>query len=281
MIVLKLWGFGQEAWCRHARELKIYLTHPNDLRRAFQHNREHPFFHDLRNGNCDFLFPMIRRRLSTHFPNLLGVSCCGNNTGLLSLCARLADYLPALLRPAVELFGRLSLSPCVVAKSQQAIEKVTKGYLLWHSQSFDPTKGHAPFTYLLQDQPPNQRKPLKLLTEALNHVNKRIVKEILWLESLAPKPPAVPEAERGNLQPLNIILVNTEYPFWSSAKNRLLSPAEGITLRGDGIRAFKAARTYFVALAKSDPRDYSRPIQDFLDSYPLSTEVTEWPSIGE
>ncbi len=119
------------------------------------------------------------------------------------------------------------------------------------------------------------------MTEALNHANKRIVKEILWLESLAPKPPAVPGAERGNLQPLYIILVNTEYPFWSSAKNRLVSPAEGITLLGHGARAFKAARTYFVALAKSDPKEYSRPIQYFLDSFQLSTEVTEWPSIGE
>jgi hypothetical protein len=75
--------------------------------------------------------------------------------------------------------------------------------------------------------------------------------------------------------------MNTEYPFWSKTKNRLVSPAEGITLLGHGVRAFKAARTYFVALAKSDPQDYSRPIQDFLDSYPLSTGVTEWPSIGE
>ncbi len=197
----------------------------------------------------------------------------------------LADYLAARfsLRPTeLKLFDRpVTLAHVVVAKSQQAIEKVTKGYLLWHSQSFDPTKGHAPFTYLLQDQPPNHRKPLKRLIQALNHVNKKIVNEIKWLESLAPKPPDVPEAERGNLQPLDIILVNTEYPFWSSAKNRLVSPAEGITLLGDGARAFKAARTYFVALAQSDPQDYSRPIQDFLDSYPLSTEVTEWPSIGE
>jgi len=72
MIVLKLRGFGREAWCP-TPALKIYLTHPNDLRRAFQHNREHPFFHDLRNGNCDFLFPDDQGdafRLT--FPNLLG-----------------------------------------------------------------------------------------------------------------------------------------------------------------------------------------------------------------
>ncbi len=66
-------GFWARGVVPHARELKIYLTHPNDLRGAFQHNREHPFFHDLRNGNCDFLFPDDQGdtfRLT--FPNLLG-----------------------------------------------------------------------------------------------------------------------------------------------------------------------------------------------------------------
>ena len=42
------------------------------------------------------------------------------------------------------------------------------------------------------------------------------------------KPPDVPESERGNLQPLNIISENTEYPFWSITENRLVSPAEAI-----------------------------------------------------
>jgi hypothetical protein len=50
-------GFSARGVVPHARTLKIYLTHPNDLRRAYRSNRDHPFFRDLRNGNCDFLFP--------------------------------------------------------------------------------------------------------------------------------------------------------------------------------------------------------------------------------
>ncbi len=197
----------------------------------------------------------------------------------------LADYLAArfALRPTgLTVFERpVTFAHLVVAKSQQAVEKVTKGYLLWHSQTFDPTKGHAPFTYLLEDQPPHQRKALERLIQALNHVNKKIVNQIKWLEALAPKPPVVSEAERGNPQPLNIILENSEYPFWSPAKNRLVGPAEGITLLGHGAPAFKAARTYLVAIGQSDPLDYCRPIREFLESNPLSTEVTEWPLRAE
>ena len=193
----------------------------------------------------------------------------------------LADYLAArfALRPTnLKLFGRpITFAHLVVAKSQQAVEKLTKGYLLWHSQSFDPTKGHAPFTHLLKDQPQEQSKALTHLIQALNHVNKKIVRQIEWLESLAPKAPDVPVAERGNLQSLSIIPESTEYPFWSPGKDRLVCPAEGITLLGHGTPAFKAARTYLVALANSDPPDYCLPIREFLDQFPLSTEVTEWP----
>ena len=194
----------------------------------------------------------------------------------------LADYLAArfVLRPVqLRLFDRpVTFAHLAVSKSQQAVEKLTKGYLLWHSQSFDPAKGHAPFTNLLEDQPHHQRKALERLIQALNLGSKRIVREIEWLESLAPKPPAIPEAERGDLQPLNIILENTEYPFWSHAKNRLVSPAEGITLLGHGVRAFKAVRNYLAALGQSDPQDYCLAIRESLESFPLSTEVTEWPA---
>ena len=76
--------------------------------------------------------------------------------------------------------------------------------------------------------------------------------------------PDVPEAERGNLQSLSIIPESTEYPFWSPGKNRLVCPAEGITLLGHGTPAFKAARTYLVALGKSDPPDYCLPIRESL-----------------
>jgi hypothetical protein len=40
------------------------------------------------------------------------------------------------------------------------------------------------------------------------------MRELKWLESLAPKPPPVDADQRGNLQLLEIIQENTEYPFW-------------------------------------------------------------------
>jgi hypothetical protein len=66
-------GFAARGVVPHAETLKIYLTHPNDLRTACQTNRDHPFFHDLRNGNCDFLLPDDRgRAFREAFPELLG-----------------------------------------------------------------------------------------------------------------------------------------------------------------------------------------------------------------
>ena len=193
----------------------------------------------------------------------------------------LADYLAArfALRPAeLMLFDRpITFAHLVVAKSQQAIEKLTKGYLLWHFQSFDPTKGHAPFTALLEDQPQHLRKALDRLFLTFNRMKAPIITEIKWLESLAPKPPDVPESERGNLQPLNIISENTEYPFWSITENRLVSPAEAMGIRDYGVRAFKAVRTYVKALSGSAPAKFCLPIREFLEVYSLSTEVTEWP----
>jgi hypothetical protein len=50
-------GFPARGVVPQARSISIYLTHPNDLRTAFRSNRTHPLFRDLRNNNCDFLFP--------------------------------------------------------------------------------------------------------------------------------------------------------------------------------------------------------------------------------
>ncbi len=171
----------------------------------------------------------------------------------------------------------MTFAHMVVSKSQQTVEKLTKGYLLWHSQSFDPTKGHDPFTNLLEEQSQYQRRALERLIQALNLVNKSIVRELKWLESLAPRQPVVPEAERGNPQPLHIIQENTEYPFWSQAKQMLVTPAQGMTLLGHGVRAFKAARNYLTALSRSDPPDFSVPLRDFLVTFPMSTVLAEWP----
>lgn len=193
----------------------------------------------------------------------------------------LADCLGsrfALRLVDLKLFGEpVTFAHLVVSKSQQSVEKLTKGYLLWHSQSFDPTKGHAPFTELIEDQPQNHQRALTRLIQTLNRVNKSIVRELKWLEFLAPKPPIIAEDQRGNLQPLEIIPENTEYPFWSVAKGSLVVPAQGITLWNQGVRAFKALRTYLTALSRSDPPDYCNQIGEFLEYHPMSTEITEWP----
>lgn len=193
----------------------------------------------------------------------------------------LADCLTArfALRPLeLKLFDQsVTFAHLVVLKAQQSVEKLTKGYLLWHSQSFDPTKGHAPFTELMDDQPQNQWRALSRLITALNLVSKSIVRELKWLESMAPKPPPVDVDQRGNLQSLDIIQENTEYPYWSTAKKSLVTPASGITLLGHGVRAFKAVRTYVTALSKSDPPEFCSQIGEFLEFHPMSTEITEWP----
>ena len=193
----------------------------------------------------------------------------------------LADCLTArfALRPVdLKLFGQpMTFAHLVVLKSQQSVEKLTKGYLLWHSQSFDPTKGHAPFTDLIEDQPQNQHRALKRFIQALNLMSNSMVRDLKWLESLAPKPPPVAPDQRGNLQPLEIIQENTEYPFWSAAKGLLVTPAHGITLLDHGVRAFKTVRTYLTALSKSDPPDYCKQIGEFLETHPMSTEITDWP----
>ena len=192
----------------------------------------------------------------------------------------LADCIAArfVLRPVTfPLFGNpTTLAHVVIAKSQQSVEKLLKGYLLWHSGSFDPTKGHTPFTATLA-LPDKQREVIEALCIRLNKLNSRVVGQIKWLESLAPRPPDVPEAERGNLQPLSGIQENAEYPYWSAAHKRLVIAAEGLLLQNQGVQAIKAVRTLLTALADSDPRAFTKPIAEFLEAYPFSTAVSEWP----
>lgn len=65
-------GFAARSVVPQARSLKIYLAHPNDLRAAFRINRTHALFHDLRNGNCEYLFPDDRGdAFRRTFPDLL------------------------------------------------------------------------------------------------------------------------------------------------------------------------------------------------------------------
>lgn len=69
-------GFAARGVVPYAQSLKIYLIHPNDMRKAYDINRCHPLFNDLHNGNCDFLLPDdggIAFRLE--FSDLLRANC--------------------------------------------------------------------------------------------------------------------------------------------------------------------------------------------------------------
>lgn len=193
----------------------------------------------------------------------------------------LADCVAArfALRPGViRILGcDTTLAHLVVAKSQQSVEKLTKGYLLWHSKSFDPTKGHTPFTRALT-LPDSQRLYLEALCFKLNRLDRRVVAELKWLESLAPQPPELPPEERSDLQSLTIIAENTEYPFWSQSLQELVTTATGLSLENHGVRAIKAVRTFLQAIARSDPPQFTRGVREFLDELPFSTAITAWPA---
>ena len=110
-----------------------------------------------------------------------------------------------------QVLGRATnLAHLVVAKCQQSVEKIMKGYLLWHSGSFDPTKGHAPFTNALIVEPAPAREITALCT-SLNRLNRQIVAELKWLESMAPHPPSLTDEEKGKPVPLHKIKANSEY----------------------------------------------------------------------
>ncbi|HJT32839.1 MAG TPA: hypothetical protein VJ783_12435 [Pirellulales bacterium] len=192
----------------------------------------------------------------------------------------LADCVAArfALRPGlIEILGsKTTLAHLVVAKSQQTVEKLTKAYLLWHSRSFDPTKGHTPFTRALE-LPENQRLVFDAMCIKLNRLNRNVVAELKWLESLAPHAPEVPVQERGNLQPLTILAENTEYPFWSVGSGRLVTTANGLSMENHGVRAIKAVRTFLGAMSSSDPPQFTKALRQFLEDLPFSTAVTGWP----
>lgn len=175
-----------------------------------------------------------------------------------------------------------TLGHVAVAKCQQGIEKLTKGYLLRLSGAFDPTKGHKPFTTALE-QYDDLKKPMKRLLQSLNRANSRLVSELKWLESLAPakpKPPAPPAgAPVVGPHPLNIIPMNSEYPFWNEnlTGGSLSYPAAVFVPRNFPVRAFKTARTYIDILAESEPEDFCLPLRIFLNHYPFSTDLGDWP----
>lgn len=67
-------GFSALGVVPYAHSIKIYLIHSNDLHTAFQINRDHQLFNDIRNDNCEFLLPDDRGdAFRQAFPDLLRV----------------------------------------------------------------------------------------------------------------------------------------------------------------------------------------------------------------
>ncbi|MGA2619794.1 MAG: hypothetical protein ABSF26_19450 [Thermoguttaceae bacterium] len=161
-----------------------------------------------------------------------------------------------------------NLAHLVVAKCQQALEKLTKGYLLWHAGSFDPTKGHCPFSEALGANPEVDK-----LCAALNKINPGVVRDLKWLETLAPQLPDVPPGYRGRLVPLEFIRENSEYPYWSNATGTLVIATQGLTIQNQARRAITAVRSFLRALALSDPAAFTSEIRDFLREFPFSTAI--------
>jgi hypothetical protein len=177
------------------------------------------------------------------------------------VCLNASDYFA---------FGRqFSHSHVVVSMGQQSIEKVTKGYLLWHTRSFDPTKGHRPFTLSLGRVLPTE---IQSLLQRLNRQSRSLVNRLRQLEAMSPQLPMVADEHRGQLQPLNILERNSEYPFWQGPADsgRLVTPAEGMS-RSDAVEAIRTCKRYLDVLAQSDPRQFTNPIQEFLNENPIAT----------
>jgi hypothetical protein len=109
----------------------------------------------------------------------------------------------------------------------------------------------------------------------MNRINSRVVADLKWLESLAPRPPEVPDAYLGKRIPLHMIQENTEYPYWSAASGSLVIAAQGLSMQGHAVRAITALRNFLRALALSDPAAFTSDIRDFLREHPFSTAIAD------
>jgi hypothetical protein len=192
----------------------------------------------------------------------------------------MADFLAARLCLRLDTFvisGNLTtFAHNVVSKCQQATEKCLKGFLLWHDPSFDPKIGHAPLERILFGNIPGH---IQRLINTLNKVDPQLVRNIRWLEDLAPGRLAdLAGLDPGKPLPLTVIPKNSEYPFWSESINALVTPAESISMRADGLKAIKTAHALLRTLSSSQPAEYCAPISEFLEVHRISTAPGSWPA---
>jgi len=73
----------------------------------------------------------------------------------------------------------------VVAKCQQACEKLLKGLFLFNDRGFDPTAGHRPMTDSTE-LTAHQLRRREGFFVAVNRGNSKLVPDLRWLESHAP-----------------------------------------------------------------------------------------------
>ncbi len=81
----------------------------------------------------------------------------------------------------------------VVAKCQQAVEKLTKGLILFHDGTFDPAGSHTPLTDLLSSGRALLGKMQKFVL-VLDR-NNGLVRNLRWLEAFAPQRPRMVNTE--------------------------------------------------------------------------------------
>jgi hypothetical protein len=78
-----------------------------------------------------------------------------------------------------------SFAHIVMAKCQQACEKLLKGFFLFSDRGFDPTAGHRPMTDTTE-LTEHQLRRRESFFVAVNRGNSRIVSELKWIEGHAP-----------------------------------------------------------------------------------------------
>ncbi|MCE9590089.1 MAG: hypothetical protein K8S99_06160 [Planctomycetes bacterium] len=99
----------------------------------------------------------------------------------------------------------------VMAKCQQACEKLLKGYFLHTDRSFDPTAGHRPMTDTTElTEYQLQKRESFFVT--VNRGNSGIVTELKWIESHAPHRPR--PLIGNNPAPLAALPPGLRFPEW-------------------------------------------------------------------
>ncbi len=146
--------------------------------------------------------------------------------------------------PGYALRAKINRFHLVIAKSQQSVEKIMKGYLLWHEESFNPFGTHSIITGLIDKEIGGRTSRLRKVRETLQRSPGHLFEELKWLEASAPKAPKF-----TNLAALSSkdILHNSEYPFFCERAG-IVCPAEYFT-QNDALRALNSARKFLTLIA--------------------------------